>query len=189
MRAIACPVEGNPLCVALCAGLGVKDPVQRENRMSTWAAMQDLYDGGLARAIGVSNYTTVHVEQLLSSPECRVKPAVNQVELHPLYQQRALRAFCSSHSIAVVPYSSLGEGSSELLGNEVVVRIASELTHADDGAVVTAAQVGSSMLERSLSFWCLYLSICLCCVPPLMSGAVKVVITVRVMCCNPKVRE
>merc|ERR1719316_327436 len=47
----------------------------------TWRAMEDLYEQGKAKAIGVTNYSVRHLKQLLKS--CRIKPMVNQVEFHP----------------------------------------------------------------------------------------------------------
>lgn len=49
--------------------------------VDTWKAMQELYEKGKIKAIGVSNFLVHHLEDFL--PECAVKPAVNQVEFHP----------------------------------------------------------------------------------------------------------
>ena len=54
--------------------------------------MEKLYDSGKAHDIGVSNFSTKKLEDLLSI--ARVPPAVNQVECHPGWQQAKLRAFC-----------------------------------------------------------------------------------------------
>jgi len=64
---------------------------------ATWAAMEKLYDAGKARAIGVSNFSSKKLADLLAV--ARVPPAVNQVECHPLWQQGKLRAFCESKGI------------------------------------------------------------------------------------------
>ena len=58
-------------------------------RHETWRAMERILADGKARAIGVSNYTVRHLEELLGS--AKVPPAVNQVELHPFLAQRELR--------------------------------------------------------------------------------------------------
>ena len=57
----------------------------------TWKAMEELYDSGKARAIGVSNFSSKKLADLLEV--ARVPPAVVQVECHPSWQQNKLRAF------------------------------------------------------------------------------------------------
>jgi aryl-alcohol dehydrogenase-like predicted oxidoreductase len=64
---------------------------------ATWAAMEKLFDAGKARAIGVSNFSSKKLADLLAIS--RVPPAVNQVECHPVWQQDKLRAFCESKGI------------------------------------------------------------------------------------------
>ena len=63
----------------------------------TWRVMEALYDSGKARAIGVSNFSTKKLGDLLEI--ARVPPAVNQVECHPSWDQRKLRAFCKSREV------------------------------------------------------------------------------------------
>lgn len=74
----------------------------------TYRAMEDLYDQGKVKAIGVTNYSIRHLKQLLKS--CRIKPMVNQVEFHPRLVQSELLAFCKKNGIAVQAYASLGSG-------------------------------------------------------------------------------
>ena len=64
---------------------------------STWRAMETLYDSGKARAIGVSNFSTKKLGDLLKV--ARVPPAVNQVECHPSWQQPQLHSFCKSNGV------------------------------------------------------------------------------------------
>ncbi|CAH8392640.1 unnamed protein product [Eruca vesicaria subsp. sativa] len=64
---------------------------------STWKAMESLTDSGKARAIGVSNFSTKKLENLLEL--ARVPPAVNQVECHPSWRQAKLREFCKSKGV------------------------------------------------------------------------------------------
>lgn len=63
----------------------------------TWRAMETLYDSGKARAIGVSNFSTKKLGDLLEVAS--IPPAVNQVECHPSWQQSKLRAFCKSKGV------------------------------------------------------------------------------------------
>ncbi|HEV7169323.1 MAG TPA: aldo/keto reductase [Micrococcaceae bacterium] len=74
-----------------------------------WKQLEKLYADGQVRAIGVSNFLPEHLDTLLASAQ--VVPAVNQIELHPTFQQRALADKCRSHGIAVEAYSPLGQGS------------------------------------------------------------------------------
>ncbi|TVU36541.1 hypothetical protein EJB05_18478, partial [Eragrostis curvula] len=64
---------------------------------ATWEAMEKLYDAGKARAIGVSNFSTKKLGDLLAV--ARVPPAVNQVECHPGWQQSKLHNFCQSTGV------------------------------------------------------------------------------------------
>lgn len=64
---------------------------------STWKAMEALFDSGKARAIGVSNFSTKKLADLLAI--ARVPPAVNQVECHPSWQQDKLHEFCKSKGV------------------------------------------------------------------------------------------
>lgn len=72
----------------------------------TWSAMEDLVDKGLVRHIGVSNFPVSLLHELMTS--CRVKPAVNQVEIHPYLQQTKLLNYCAARGVHVQAYSPLG---------------------------------------------------------------------------------
>jgi diketogulonate reductase-like aldo/keto reductase len=98
--------------------------------VTAWKAMEEFYAEQRVRSIGVSNFLQDHLETLLGSAE--VSPAVNQIELHPTFQQRELANTCRSRGIAVEAYSPLGQGSD--LGAATVEAIATA-----HGA--TAAQV------------------------------------------------
>ncbi|XP_019628788.1 PREDICTED: alcohol dehydrogenase [NADP(+)]-like [Branchiostoma belcheri] len=74
--------------------------------VETWKAMESLADEGLAKSIGVSNFNSQQLERLLQN--CRIKPAVNQVELHPYLAQQELVDFCKRNNILITAYSSLG---------------------------------------------------------------------------------
>merc|ERR1712203_593205 len=85
-----------------------KDWTPEMRDTGTWRAMEDLYDQGKVKAIGVTNYSIRHLEQLLS--RCRIKPMVNQVEFHPRLVQTGLLNFCKKQGITVQAYASLGSG-------------------------------------------------------------------------------
>ena len=67
------------------------------NIPATWRAMEALYDSGKARAIGVSNFSSKKLGDLLAA--ARVPPAVNQVECHPVWQHSKLHEFCQSRGV------------------------------------------------------------------------------------------
>ncbi len=77
-------------------------------RVDTWRAMERILADGKARAIGVSNYTVRHLDELLAS--ATVPPAVNQVEFSPFLHQRALLAHCRRHGIQLEAYGPLVRG-------------------------------------------------------------------------------
>jgi diketogulonate reductase-like aldo/keto reductase len=87
-----------------------------------WKAMEELYEQGRVRAIGVSNFQTRHLDALLK--EARIVPAVNQIERHPLLTQLPLRAYCQARNIAIEAWSPLGGTGGNLLANEELGRIA-----------------------------------------------------------------
>lgn len=79
-------------------------------RVDSWRALEEIQASGRSKAIGVSNFTIKHLEELMTVS--KVVPAVNQVEFHPfLYKEQAeLLAFCHKHSIIVEAYSPLAHG-------------------------------------------------------------------------------
>ena len=77
-------------------------------RLETWRAMEDAYLAGKCRAIGVSNFSADHLSKLLTWDKLRVKPAVNQIELHPYLQQKDVVKLCEDEQILVQAYASLG---------------------------------------------------------------------------------
>jgi 2,5-diketo-D-gluconate reductase A len=88
--------------------------------VATWRALIRLRQEGRARSIGVSNFQPAHIEKLID--ETGVTPALNQVELHPLFQQRGVREFARAQRIAVESWSPLGQG--RLIDNPVLRAIA-----------------------------------------------------------------
>ncbi|GET91375.1 aldehyde reductase, putative [Leishmania tarentolae] len=84
-------------------------PGPNRSYIETWRAFEKLYEMKKVRAIGVSNFQQHHLEDLLAN--CKVPPMVNQVEMHPHFQQKALRAYCTEKNIVVTAWRSLGKGS------------------------------------------------------------------------------
>lgn len=76
--------------------------------VETWRAMTRLRDDGRATSIGVCNFSAARLQRL--ADQTGVVPAINQVELHPRFQQAALRAFHAKHGIATQAWAPLGRG-------------------------------------------------------------------------------
>ncbi|KAB2770800.1 aldo/keto reductase [Brucella anthropi] len=76
--------------------------------METWRAFLKLKEEGRAKSIGVSNFRTADLERIIT--ESGVTPVLNQIELHPQFQQDELRLFHSKHDIATEAWSPLGQG-------------------------------------------------------------------------------
>ncbi len=83
-----------------------------DKHVESWEAMIEVRDAGLARSIGVSNFMQTHLDDIAAATD--VVPVVNQVELHPAFQQRELRAFQEPKGIQTESWSPLGSGNYDL---------------------------------------------------------------------------
>jgi 2,5-diketo-D-gluconate reductase A len=81
---------------------------RRDRYVDSWKAMIRLREEGRARSIGVSNFAAEHLDRLIR--ETGATPAVNQIELHPAFQQRTLREADAARGIATEAWSPLGRG-------------------------------------------------------------------------------
>lgn len=98
----------------------------------TWQGMEDVWSKGLARHIGVSNFSTHKLSELVQHSQHA--PEMNQIELQPLLQQPAMLAYCQQHHIHLTAYSPLGSrdrsaafkdpNEPDLFENPVIVAIA-----------------------------------------------------------------
>jgi alcohol dehydrogenase (NADP+) len=123
----------------------------------TWAGMEDCVESGLAKHIGVSNCSIKKIEALSNA---KIRPEVNQIELHPYLQQEEMLNYCKKHNIYLTAYSPLGSGDRpeamkavnepSLLENSTVVNIAQ--AHGCNAAQVLlkwAIERGTSVIPKS----------------------------------------
>lgn len=90
--------------------------------VESWRALESIRDAGRARSIGVSNFLIEHLERLLAETE--TVPAVNQIEIHPAFQQRETVEFGRRHGIATEAWGPLGQGKYPLFEEPALVAAA-----------------------------------------------------------------
>lgn len=88
----------------------------------TWKAMEKIYASGRAKSVGVSNFEPRHLEELAKISN--LVPAVNQIEFHPYYYQKATLEYCQAHGIQVQAYAPLARGA--YLENDVMCVLATK---------------------------------------------------------------
>ncbi|XP_046463470.1 uncharacterized oxidoreductase YtbE-like isoform X2 [Daphnia pulex] len=134
-------------------GKKVDNVVNIQMRQESWRALEDCYDKGLIKAIGVSNYCLKHLEEMKSY--ARTLPHVLQVEHHPHYVQSELVEYCIQHKIHYQAYSSLGttiEGKCNPLLNDEVVQDVAKIYKKSPAQILLrwATQQGIGVLPKSL---------------------------------------
>ncbi|KQT51475.1 hypothetical protein ASG47_00800 [Devosia sp. Leaf420] len=95
---------------------------EHDRYADTWRALVEAKKQGKVRSIGVSNFLPEHIQRIID--ETGVVPAVNQLELHPAYQQRDIREWHRDKDIQIECYSPLGGQESKLLEDETIKGIA-----------------------------------------------------------------
>jgi diketogulonate reductase-like aldo/keto reductase len=114
----------------------------------TWVAMEGLVNEKLAISIGVANYSAPLLIDLLSY--ARIKPAMNQIEVHPYHSQDNLIKFCKSQGIAVTAYSPLSSSGNPALKNETIIKIANHHKKTDAQVVLRwAYQRGTPAIPKA----------------------------------------
>jgi 2,5-diketo-D-gluconate reductase A len=114
--------------------------------VETWKAFERIHGEGRSRTIGVSNFRSEDIERL--GRESETVPTVNQVELHPRFQQAELRAWHAEHGIATEAWSPLGQG--HLLDEEAIVEIAGRHGRTPAQAILRwHLQLGNVVIPKS----------------------------------------
>jgi 2,5-diketo-D-gluconate reductase A len=127
--------------------------------VETWKAMEEIYRSGRAKSIGVSNFNAHHLRKLFGETE--VRPAVNQIEVHPYLTQDELRAFDADHEIATEAWSPIAQG--KVLSDPTINRVAerhgktpSQVTlrwHVQRGDIVFPKSVTRSRVEENFDIF------------------------------------
>jgi 2,5-diketo-D-gluconate reductase A len=130
----------------------------REKYVETWLLLEGMVAGGRTKAIGVSNFEPGHLEKILDAGS--TIPAVNQVELHPAFQQRKARAFGGDKGILTEAWGPLGQGKYELADlpglNEIAAKTGKTIQqvvlrwHLQEGVIVFPKSVRKERLAANL---------------------------------------
>lgn len=128
---------------------------KKELYVETWRALIRLKEEGKARSIGVSNFAVEHLDRIIG--ETGVSPVLNQIELHPRFQQSALRKAHAERGIATQSWSPLGQGT--LLADPAIAQIAAKhgrtpaqiiiRWHIDNGLIVIPKSVTPSRIVQN----------------------------------------
>jgi len=86
-----------------------------------WRAMEELYEEGKVRAIGVSNFGSDRLVDLIMNN--RIRPTVNQIECHPFFQQEDAEEICREYGVQMEACAPLAEGKQNIFKNAVLTKI------------------------------------------------------------------
>lgn len=127
--------------------------------LGAWKALEELYHEGKIKAIGVCNFTVEKLEELKANST--VLPVINQIELHPVFQQKELQVYDRENNIVTQPWSPLGNGNADLLNNPELKAIAEKYHktvaqvilrwHLQEGFVVIPKSVTPSRIEENFN--------------------------------------
>ncbi|KAK9490576.1 NADP-dependent oxidoreductase domain-containing protein [Lipomyces doorenjongii] len=131
---------------------GTRDRLKDWDFVKTWELVQKLPETGKAKAVGVSNFSTVNLEKLLNAPTTKVVPAANQVELHPYLPQQKLLDYAKSKGIHITAYSPLGSTNAPLQQEPAVQDIAKRLGKSPTQVLISwAISRGTSVIPKSVT--------------------------------------
>ena len=129
--------------------------------VDAWKGMIALQEQGLAKSIGVCNFQIHHLQRLID--ETGVTPVINQVELHPLLQQRQLHAWNATHKIQTESWSPLAQGGEGVFDQKTIRELADKYSktpaqivirwHLDNGLVVIPKSVTPSRIAENFDVW------------------------------------
>ncbi|MEQ9723668.1 2,5-didehydrogluconate reductase DkgA [Yersinia alsatica] len=132
------------------------DPTQ-DRYVSAWRELITLKEQGLIRSVGVCNFTIPHLQRLID--ETGIAPTVNQIELHPLLQQRQIHAWNATHHIATESWSPLAQGGKGVFDQAVIRQLSQKYNktpaqivirwHLDSGLIVIPKSVTPARIREN----------------------------------------
>ncbi|EKK5377525.1 2,5-didehydrogluconate reductase DkgA [Morganella morganii] len=128
-----------------------------DHYVSAWEQLIELQKTGLTRSIGVCNFDIGHLQRIIH--KTGVKPVLNQIELHPLLQQRELQAWNATHSIHTESWSPLAQGGEGVFDTDIIQALAAKYRktpaqivirwHLDRGLIVIPKSVTLSRIQEN----------------------------------------
>ncbi|HGY3148827.1 TPA: 2,5-didehydrogluconate reductase DkgA [Morganella morganii] len=128
-----------------------------DHYVSAWEQLIELQKSGLTRSIGVCNFDIGHLQRIIH--KTGVAPVLNQIELHPLLQQRELQAWNATHSIHTESWSPLAQGGEGVFDTDIIQALAAKYQktpaqivirwHLDRGLIVIPKSVTPSRIQEN----------------------------------------
>ncbi|MBW7983111.1 2,5-didehydrogluconate reductase DkgA [Enterobacillus tribolii] len=133
-------------------------PVPKQDKyVAAWKKIAELKKQGLIKSIGVCNFNIPHVQRLID--ETGITPVVNQIELHPLFQQKPMHAWNATHHIATESWSPLAQGGEGVFDAAIIRKLAQKYGktaaqivirwHLDSGLIVIPKSVTPARIKEN----------------------------------------
>ncbi len=132
---------------------------QNNHFTDAWKQLIDLQQQGLVKSIGVCNFQQEHLQTIIR--ETGVTPVINQIELHPLFQQRPMHAWNGLHHIQTESWSPLAQGGKGVFDHPKILSLAEKYRktpaqivirwHIDNGLVVIPKSVTAKRIEENFA--------------------------------------
>lgn len=129
--------------------------------LGSWKAMEEACEEGKIKAIGVSNFSIKLLKNLMD--KTKIMPVINQIEFHPLFQQKELRAFMKENNIQLEAWSPLGSGKESLLTDPTLQKIADThgknvgqiilRWHVQEESIAIPKSVNPDRIKSNFSIW------------------------------------
>lgn len=107
------------------SGPGQPEEISRQRRLAAWTVLETFYERGWLRAIGVSNFSGKHLQDLMDDG-AKIRPMVNQIEASPYIQYDKIVRYCQENSIEVQSFSPMGSGTMNVKDDPVLQQLAKE---------------------------------------------------------------
>lgn len=124
-------------------------PIEEMPIANTWEAMEALVEKGLCKHIGVSNFSVPKLKALVET--ARIKPEMNQIEMHPYLQQPVMLDYCNAHNIFITAYSPLGS-----IDRPAVLKGENEPILLEDPTIAAIAEARGSTPAQVLISWAIH---------------------------------